>query len=86
MNNDHGHCPKCGYPSKGKYENNPCFGVYCAGHLCGGCGFIDEVALAKRKADELVISERVKRLREKPPIFKNVEDWEKWSKENGKGV
>jgi hypothetical protein len=80
-NNDHGHCPKCGYPSKGQYENNPCFGIYCDGHPCGGCGYIDEEAEARRLKDEAEKDVRVKKLRENPPQFKSVEDWEKWDQE-----
>jgi hypothetical protein len=87
---DHCDCPRCGYPIVKQYLGagypavGQYFGVYFPGGRCGGCGFVDKIAASKIKSDELERSERVKRLRENPPIFKSVEDWETWSKENEK--
>lgn len=74
-------CPKCGYPSKGKYENNPCFGVYGAGRPCGGCNYVDEEAKAKILQAEAEKDVRVQQLRDNPPQFKSVEDWKNWNQE-----
>lgn len=43
QSNDSTNCPFCGYPSKRKYKNNPCFGLYFPGLPCDGCGEIHDI-------------------------------------------
>lgn len=81
MKRKRSNCPQCGYPSKGKYENNPCFGIYTDGGKCGGCGYVDEEAAAANRKLEAEKDIRVQQLRDNPPQFKSVEDWENWNQE-----
>lgn len=70
-------CPKCGYPTNGKY-----FGVYCPGNPCDGCGYLDEQEAVKYKKIESERAVRVKKLKESPPIFKSIKDWEDYKQAN----
>lgn len=42
-----GKCPKCGYPTC--FDGKNYFGLYFAGRVCDGCGYLDEEA--KKKAE-----------------------------------
>jgi hypothetical protein len=68
-----GDCPICGYPTKGSY-----YGIYEKGSPCGKCGYVDVIAAAKLATKDHESKERIKRNKENPPIFKSVEDWEKY--------
>lgn len=77
-------CPKCGYLAGGDYKIDPALGWYEKGYSCGGCGYIDKEAEAQLLTEEIERDIRVKKLKENPPRFKSVEDWEKWKAENDK--